>query len=783
MPKQTSATDRLSLDEKVSLLSGDTFWSTRALPRHTIRPIIMSDGPNGLRKQGGGAGDNLGLGKSTPATCFPTAATLACSWDNNLVETVGAAIGKEARDQGVNMVLGPGLNIIRDPLGGRNFEYFSEDPYVSGTLASHMVMGIQSQGVAACVKHFAVNSQETLRMTINEIVDERSLHEIYLEGFRRVVVYGKPQALMTSYNKVNGVYANESRYLLQDILRNRWGYDGLIVTDWVGTNDRVKSLLAGNDLEMPWSGGQTNKQVKQAVKKDFLSINIVNESVNRIAKLASELASKTATKTDPSLYDKNHDLAVKAAAQSAVLLKNDGILPLSKFLSVAVIGDFARKPRYQGAGSSMVNPTRLDNALDELSLEGYRVKNYSQGYKRFGGKSKRLIKQALRNAQRADMALVFIGLDESIESECVDRPNMKLNDNQLKLIHELARQHTKMVVVLSGGAPVELPIADYTSVKAILQSHLGGQGSGRAVASVLSGKTNPSGKLTTTYPLRYSDAPTAHIFPGDEVTSEHRESIYVGYRHYESRQKAVRYPFGYGLSYTTFAYSNLKITKGHAKITIKNTGHIKGSETVQLYIAPPSSHKKFRPQKELAAYAKVSLEPGESKVVTLDIDDQSYAYYSAARGRYVTLAGKYKILIGSSVQDIRVQSSILVKGEKLPASEAKSLHAYEKVNRKGTLKTDFETIYGNKLPSSKWDKNKKLTIEDTLHQLQYSNVIGRAILATLLFVRKVLFKIHKPIQANNMMFVINLPLKRFQRAAGKKYPNLVVRALLFVVNL
>lgn len=783
MPKPVKITSRLSLDEKVSLLSGDSFWSTRPLPNHDVPSLKMSDGPNGLRKQGGGADDNLGLGKSVEATCFPTAATLACSWDNDLVSQVGAAIGQEARSQNINMVLGPGLNIIRDPLGGRNFEYFSEDPYVSGELATAMVSGIQSQGVAACVKHFAVNSQETLRMTVDEIVDQRALHEIYLAGFRRVVMYGQPKALMTSYNKVNGVYANESRYLIQDILRNRWGYDGLIVTDWVGTNDRVESLLAGNDLEMPWSGGQTNKQIKLAVDSDQASEKIVDESVERIIKLSTELSTGRPSKTDPSLYDKNHELAVRAAAESTVLLKNDGILPLTKFLSVAVIGDFAAKPRYQGAGSSMVNPTRVDNALDGLAEEGYRISSFSRGYKRYGGQSKRLLYQALSAAKKADIAVVFLGLDESIESECVDRTNLHLNDNQLELVHRLARQHTKIVIVLSGGAPVELPMADYRAVKAILQSHLGGQGSGRAIVKVLSGQVNPSGKLTTTYPLRYADTPTARNFPGSEATSEHRESIYVGYRYYESRQVGVRYPFGYGLSYTSFSYSRLKVTKNRATVTIKNTGSVTGSETVQLYITPPPSHRSFRPVKELAAYVKVSLGAGEAKTVELDIDNHAYSYYSSTKQSFTTLAGKYKILVGSSVRDIRAQASILITGDRLSTSESAALKAYSKLGFTTTSRSDFEKVYGDKLPAEKWDRSQKLTVEDSLYQFRYSNFMGRSLIGSLMAFRRLLFKLRRPIQANNMMFVISMPLKRFQYATGKKRYNLAVRLILAVANL
>lgn len=783
MTKSSDLVDKLSLDEKVSLLSGDSFWSTQPLPARGLAPITMSDGPNGLRKQGQDAGDNLGLGKSVPATCFPTAATLASSWDEKLIKQVGAAIGKEARDQNVNMVLGPGLNIIRDPLAGRNFEYFSEDPYVSGTLATAMVTGIQSQNVAACVKHFVVNSQETMRMTIDEIVDARALHEIHLESFRRVVMYGKPQALMTSYNKVNGTYANESNYLIQEVLRNRWGYDGLIVTDWVGTNDRVKSLLAGNDLEMPWSGGQTNTQIKRAAKSDLVSEKIVDQSVDRIVKLSNKLAAAEPLNSDPELYDKNHQLAVRAAAESTVLLKNDGILPLTKFLSVAVIGDFAARPRYQGAGSSMVNPTRLDNALDGLAEEGYRISSFSPGYKRYGGSSKRLLHQALTNAKKADIALVFLGLDESIESECVDRANMRLNDNQLKLVHELARQHSKIVIVLSGGAPVELPIADYRGVKAILQSQLGGQGSGQAIASVISGRVNPSGKLATTYPLRYSDAPTARNFPGREATSEHRESIYVGYRYYESRQVGVRYPFGYGLSYTSFSYSRLKVTKNRATVTIKNTGSVAGSETVQLYVTPPPSHRSFRPLKQLAAYLKVSLDPGQSKTVELKIDDRAYSYYSPTKQLFTTLAGKYKILIGSSVRDIKTQSSVLIKGNRLSSRESATLSDYSKVGLTNSSRQDFEKIYGDKLPAQRWDRSQKLTVDDTLYQLRYRNFMGRGMIGSLMAIRQLLFKLHRPIQANNLMFVISMPLKRFQRATGKRSYNLVVRLILAVANL
>ena len=585
--------EQMTLEEKASLLSGQNFWNTKPIPRLGIPSIMLTDGPHGMRKQGGKA-DHLGLNKSIPSTCFPTASALANSWDTELLEQVGAYLGEEAASEQVSVLLGPGLNVKRNPLCGRSFEYFSEDPLLSGKLAAAMIRGIQSQGVSACPKHFAVNSQELRRMVVDEVVDERALRELYLEGFRYAVCEGKPKTIMSAYNRVNGIYANENTYLLQDILYGEWGFDGVVVTDWGGENDRVAGLIAGNQLEMPSSAGLTDREVFEAVRAGKLDETLLDERIDQLLRLIFSV--KPQEQSTAYSIDEHHAFAREAACRSAVLVKNEGgVLPLCAGTRVAVIGDFAKTPRYQGAGSSLIEPTKLECALDELKRTDLEIVGYAPGFRRFGGNGKRKRNRACALAKRADVALVFLGLDEGSEAEGVDREQMRLRENQTELLREIRKSCARVVVVLANGAPVEADWSD--DADAILLGYLGGQAGGGAIADLVTGKTAPSGKLAETYPERYADVPSASIYPGREKTAEHRESIFLGYRYYDTAGKHVRWPFGFGLTYTTFSYDKLTIQGNAISCTVCNTGDRAGEEIVQVYVSKRGSAV-FRAEQE-----------------------------------------------------------------------------------------------------------------------------------------------------------------------------------------
>ena len=770
---------RLTLEEKASLMSGANFWNTRGIERLGIPSMMLTDGPHGLRKQGGKA-DNLGLNKSLPATCFPTAATLANSWDVELAKRVGVALGREAASMQVGVLLGPGLNIIRNPLGGRSFEYFSEDPYVSGKLAAAMVIGIQSTGVAACPKHFAVNSQEHLRMSIDEVVDERSLHEIYLEGFRRVVAEAQPRVIMSSYNRLNGTYTNENAHLLDDILKKSWRYDGIVVTDWGGNNDRVAGLKAGNQLEMPTTGGVTDKEIVTAVQVGELDESLLDRRVVELLTLVygTQEAIKNAPDVD---FDAHHEVAVEAARSSIVLLKNDaGSLPLAAAAKVAVIGDFARTPRYQGAGSSLVNPTRIDSAYDALFEAGVAIVGYTPGFKRFGRRSRRLIHKAVQLAARAETVLLFLGLDEASEAEGIDRTHMRLPDNQLALVTELARQHDNVIVVLSGGSPIELPFVD--QVKAVVHGYLGGQGSGRAIADVLTGASNPSGKLATTYPLVYTDVPSAGYYPGQELTAEHREGVYVGYRYYDTLDVPVRFAFGHGLSYTTFEYSDIEATEAGVSCMVTNAGSVSGEEIVQVYVAPVAP-KDFTPRHELKGFAKLRLEPGESRQVQVAFDDHTFARFDMRTHQWARIAGEYKVEVGASSRDIRLHATVTAVGEVLePLYNRTDAPSYYSGDIQAVTDEEFSRLLGRPLPSAKWDRQVPLTLDDTIPQLAYQNLLGRAAYGALRLIRATLFTIGNPIAANNLMFVVNMPFNKIERLSGGKISRRKVEWFLRLVK-
>ncbi|MEW9109512.1 MAG: glycoside hydrolase family 3 C-terminal domain-containing protein [Cytobacillus gottheilii] len=768
---------QMTLEEKASLMSGENFWNTKAIERLGIPSIMLTDGPHGLRKQGGKA-DHLGLNKSLPATCYPTATTLANSWDKSLVYNVGQDIGKEASSEKVSVLLGPGLNIKRNPLCGRNFEYFSEDPYLTGELASEMVKGIQSNGISACPKHYAVNSQEHMRMTIDEIVDERSLREIYLTGFEKVVKESNPYTMMSSYNKVNGDYANENQHLT-DILYDEWGFDGVIVTDWGGNNDRVAGLKAHNQLEMPSTNGITDKEIVEAIQAGTLDESILDEAVDQLLTLIFKVSfeNKEPVQVD---YEEHHNKAVEAARQSIVLLKNENrILPLKAGTNVAVIGDFAKNPRYQGAGSSLINPYKLSNSLDYLQKSSLNIAGYAQGFKRMGASSSKLVQEAVSLAKSAEAVLLFIGLDESKEAEGVDREDLKLAQNQLELVEAITKVNKNVIVVLAGGGALELPFAD--QVQGIIHTYLAGQGGGEAVVDLLLGKFNPSGKLSETFPIQYTDVPSSDYYPGNQASSEHKEGLFIGYRYFETANVPVRYPFGYGLSYTTFEYSDIVIDGLHVSFNLTNSGDVAGAEIAQLYIEKADSVI-FRSKKELKAFDKVYLEPGETKKVSLTLTDRDFSYYNPEIKDWEIESGNYMIQIGSSIQEIHLEGTVEMAGASPSVFLKSSYPHYASANVKQITDSEFERLLGRELPSKSWDPHKDLGMNDTINQAQYKNWVGKLLYNSIMFVHHFLKKIGKPLTANNVYFVINMPFRQIDRFSGGKVSRNNVERLLRWIN-
>lgn len=760
-------------------MSGANFWNTKSIDRLGVPSIMLTDGPHGLRKQGGAA-DHLGLNASIPATCYPTAATLANSWDVALVRRVGEGLGIEAAAENVSVLLGPGLNIKRNPLAGRNFEYFSEDPLLSGLLAAAFIRGLQSRGVGASVKHFAVNSQETHRMSIDEIVDERALHEIYLEGFRIAITEGAAWTVMSAYNKVNGSYANENRELLESILRQKWGFDGLIVTDWGGSNDRVDGLVAGNALEMPSTDGVTDREIVSAVESGALAESVLDQRVDELLTLIERSAPRGASPVD---LDAQHELAVEAAQQSIVMLSNRAqILPLAPTgIRLAVIGDFAATPRFQGAGSSLVNPSRVDSALDALKESTLSIIGYEKGFSRRDSASRRLGQRAVELASQADAVVLFLGLDESAEAEAIDRAHMRLAQNQLALTEKLIATGKPIVVVLAGGAPIELPFAD--NVDAIVHSYLAGQGGGRAVVDVLTGKVNPSGKLAETYPLRYEDVPSSSSFTRTEATSEHRESIYVGYRYFDKIGAPVRYPFGHGLSYTEFSYSELVADANTARVTVKNTGDRAGAEIVQVYVeAPDAAAGAFRAPRELRGFVKVNLAPGESASVVVELAAHAFEIYDARAHDWRTVPGTYTVLAGASSRDIRLRVPVEVAGDPWPEHDREELPHYFSGHVERVAAAEFEALLGRPLPSPYWPENAQLTRDDILAQMKGRGGFGGMFHALIVATSKLLMALGRPLAANNVHFALDLPFRSIPRLSGGKFNDDMLDGLLLMVN-
>ena len=838
--------DKLTLEEKVALTSGKDFWQTVGIDRDDVKipSIFLSDGPHGIRKQAAAA-DHLGLNPSIPSTCFPTAATMANSWNPELGEEMGKMLGEEAVDEKVNILLGPGTNLKRNPRCGRNFEYFSEDPLLAGKMASAYIRGIQSNGISACVKHFALNNQEERRMVIDTITDERTMRELYLTPFEIAVKEGKPLSIMSSYNMVNGTHVNENLHLMRDILRDEWGYDKVVVTDWAGCNDRVQGLIAGNELEMPSCkysnedlykaitegydipkeltparAGDQYDRIMAALKDGKLDEKYLDEALDRLLDIifTTEKAFENRpedAKLEVVNVDEHHEMAKKCARECIVLLRNNNnILPLAKGTKVAVIGDFAKVPRYQGAGSSVVNPTKLDSPLACLGFEikkfdkdpliphakdkigkvvndnpyGLEVVGYAPGFDRYGKDKGGLRSAAVKLAQKADVALVYVGLDEVTEAEGLDRKDIKIPAPQLKLIDALIKKNIKTVVVLSCGSAVELPFAD--KVDGIIHAYLGGQAIADAVLDVVVGNVNPSGKLAESYPYEYKDVSSASHFPGKACTVEYREGLFVGYRYYDTAKVPVRYPFGFGLSYTTFEYSDLTVSKEGVTFKIKNTGDRDGAEIAQLYIGLPDS-KIFRAAKELKGFKKVFIKAGETVEVEIPFDDKSFRYFNVKTNKWEVEGGTYSIMIGASVEDIRLTGELEVEGttDVLPY-DPELLPSYFSGNAANVGYDEFKRLIGGfefkeairkgekppintyPLPNSDYPfyKKKRMVIHYncTIADLRYSKRwFGRTFSGAVRFLRKFLWKIGQRTTSNTIeMGVVHQPIRGMAKFAG-----------------
>lgn len=707
---------QMTLEEKASLCSGKNFWESKAVERLGVKSFMLTDGPHGLRKQAGAA-DHLGLNASVPTTCFPPAAATACSFDRALLREIGQAMGRECRAEEVGVILGPAANIKRSPLCGRNFEYFSEDPLLTGESAAGLIEGIQSQNVGACMKHYLANNQEKARLVSNSVIDERALREIYLAGFEKAVKEAQPWTLMCSYNQINGTYASDHKKLMTDVPRGQWGFEGAIMTDWGAMNDRVEAIKAGLDLEMPGPCDGNDEKIVQAVREGRLDENLVDICAARMVELALRVAQNTKTAYDQAAH---HELAGRAARESAVLLRRGSALPLAAGAKLAVIGDFARHPRYQGAGSSKINPTQLTNLCGALDERGVQY-TYANGFEAEGGVDEALIAQAVQAARGTDVAVVMLGLPDSFESEGFDRAHMDLPENQNRLMAELLKTGTPIVAVLSTGSAVRLPWRE--QVDSILLLYLGGQNGGSAAADLLLGRANPCGKLAETWPLALEDTP-CHGFFGSGGNVEYRESVYVGYRYYDKARKEVAYPFGHGLSYTDFAYTELTLSAPElapggrltARVTVKNTGALAGKEVVQLYVAPPADGM-FRPVRELRAYAKVELAPGESKTVELTLDRRAFAYYDAQAGDWRVDGGTYTIEAGSSSRDIRLAQAVKVQGAAPNTALNEKVPAYRDPAKQWPApREQFEALLGHPVPPAR--SVRPFTVNSTLGEIQ-----------------------------------------------------------------
>jgi len=767
----------MTFEEKAALLSGKSVWQSRNIDRLAIPSIYCSDGPHGIRKQAG-EGDHLGLNASLPATCFPTAATIANSWNERLGELIGEALGEEAVAQEVDILLGPGLNIKRSPLCGRNFEYFSEDPYLSGKMAAAYVRGIQSRGIYACPKHFAVNSQELRRMAMNAVIDERTLREIYLEGFEIAVKEGNAKAIMTSYNEVNGEYANENKHLLQEILRNEWGFDGIVITDWGGSNDHVLGVAAGSNLEMPGCGFDSPLELIAALENGKLKEEELDRCVDQMLDAIFALTGNGNKKKTDFDMAAHHNLARMASQESIVLLKNqEDVLPLKPGCKVALIGDFAFEPRYQGAGSSMVNTAKLETMKGLIADSGLVCVGSERGYTRTGEESAALWKDALDLAQKAEMVLFCFGLDELSESEGMDRMHMRIPQNQITLLEALVKANLNIIGVMSAGATVEMPW--HYCCKAILHGYLGGQAGAGAMLDVITGRVNPSGRLSESYPLKYEDTPAFRCYPSAERDSEYRESIFVGYRYYDTSNVRILYPFGYGLSYTTFEYSDFSVEEDGVSFALTNTGERDGAEVVQLYVAMPSSQI-FRAEKELKGFKKVFLKSGEIMTVRIPFDDKTFRYWNVKTNRWAVEEGEYIIRIGTSVADMRLEGvkQVAGTGDACPYEKEKLPQYYSGLIQEVSL-AEYQEMFGKPLINRRWSG--ELSANDAICQMYYAKSrLARLIYRVLTNMRKKSEEKGKP--DLNILFIYNMPFRGIAKMTAGMVSMEMVDGMVTVVN-
>lgn len=776
--KHASIIKNMTLDEKVSLLSGQDVWHTKAVERLGIRQLLMTDGPHGLRKHAENTVE-VGIHESVPSTCFPPAVNLASSWDEALVADVARHIAIEAKAEGVDVVLGPGINIKRHPYNGRNFEYFSEDPFLTGQLATAFIKGMQDEGVGTSLKHFAANNQETKRMVIDTIVDERTLRELYLKGFEMAIKQARPWTVMCAYNRVNGAYMSENPSLLDDILRKEWGYDGVMVTDWGAVNDRVSGLKATLDLEMPASKGINDKAVADAIRAGNMDEQVLDQAVDRLL----DLIHHAGAAVDHPAYDHDahHAFARKAAADTFVLLRNeDDILPLDTNQKLAIIGDFANQPRYQGSGSSQINPTRLDHLatlvkteypnLDVIFARGYDANQSTV--------DERLIAEAVETAGQADVVIVLAGLTDVTEAEGFDRDTLSLSPGHDLLIERLSAVNQHVVVILSNGAPVAMPWLD--KVKGVLECYLGGQAQAGALLDVLFGQTNPSGRLAETFPAAIEDVASHAFFPGHPRQVVYQEGLYVGYRYFSSAKVRPLFCFGYGLSYTHFGHHDLTVFRQDktVKVTliVSNDGKQAGKEVVQLYVAK-TDPVAYQPAKALKAWRKIHLEPGERQTVSFVLEHDAFAYYEVETGRFEIEGGAYAIQIGRSVDDIVFASQIEIAGTHTPKPGPSR---YMNIEQGFAPRAeDYEQLYGNPVP--KPEKRRPYTRMSTLMDVN-KTLIGKFI------IRKIKHEMRKRIDSSKREveskmiheLLSNLPLKTLTSFAGVS--NHQVDGLIHLLN-
>lgn len=776
MMKYSEIINKMSLEEKAMLCVGADYWNSKEFKKYGIPKITMSDGPHGLRIQKA-ATDNLGINESEVSICFPAGAAIANSWNREIAYLLGETLGKEARAENVNIVLGPAINIKRSPLCGRNFEYFSEDPYLIGILGSEYVNGMQSQNVGACVKHFAVNNQENRRRTINVVIDERNLREVYLKAFQMIIENSKPWSIMSAYNKVNGEYCSENSHLLEEILREEWNFKEIVISDWGAENDRVKGIENDHELEMPGGRGDGVKQIIEAVKTGKVEEGKLDEIVDRIINIA-----KKCNKNSKETYDKeqHHNIAQQIAEESIVLLKNENnILPI-KNKKIALIGDMAKHPRYQGAGSSTINPYKIENAYDILK-ENNIIFEYAKGYEKIKSANDEFLKEeAIEIAKRNEIVVIFAGLTENFESEGVDRDNLNIPENQNKLIEDICEVNENVIIVLSNGSPILMPWKD--RVKAIITGYLGGEAGAKAMINCILGKTNPSGKLAETYPKKIEDTPCYKNYPGTELTVEYRESIFVGYRFYDTTNTDVLFPFGYGLSYTTFEYSNLQINlkkdEIDVKFTIKNTGDIKGKEIAQLYISQKNP-KIFKAKKELKGFEKIKLEAGEEKQVTIVLNNKSFEYYNPETKKWAIEEGIYEILIGKSSRDIVLEDKIFIKSNDKNVEKEYPMKYY-KGNIHEINDTEFENLLGMKIPEKHLNV-KEINEENTLEQIRETK-IGQVIYNNQMEKMNKLLKEQNVNKATKVLMDLQKPLKKFYEKKSSKITKEMVDELIEIAK-